>query len=62
MNLTQEHANRVELYAEREKNAQSIFTGEPLTNDDLEEWKTCKTEYQRWLLSYRNGRHWRHMA
>lgn len=34
--MTQE--KRVELYQKRDDNAESIFTGEPLIGDDLDEW------------------------
>ena len=50
---------RVELYAERYSNKQDIYTGDPLIDQDLEDWYTsvAKSKLGKHLSDYQKEKH-----
>ena len=51
--------DRVELYAERYSNRQDIYTGDPLMDQDLEDWYTsvAKSKLGKHLSDYQKEKH-----
>jgi len=53
------HWDRVELYAERYSKRQHIYTGEPLIDQDLEDWyiSVAKSKIGQHLSAYQKQKH-----
>ena len=51
--------DRVELYAERYSNRQDIYTGDPLMDEDLEDWCLvhAKSKLGQHLSDYQKEKH-----